>query len=356
MPTAAEKPTEKRPGLGPRLRYTAAGSPAMSDMQHSPHIRIPTPAHPHRRREPLPWQRPKSPEEDPEALQRVQRILESHSYRLAEADPEFLSRDEARGLRLQLEYLKPETLLDEQCIRHTVVVFGSARICEPGAARRNVEALRAAQAAAAGDEAITRRLAIAGRMLANSHYYEVARELGRLVGEACEKAADRSKVMILTGGGPGMMEAANRGAFEVGAKSLGLNISLPYEQYPNPYITPELCFRFHYFALRKLHFLLRARALVAFPGGYGTMDELFEVLTLSQTRKLNPLPVILVGEAWWRKVFDPDFLVEEGTIDPEDRELFWFAETAEEIWRGIVDWYNAAGRPLLGPPEKDTLR
>ena len=318
----------------------------MSDTQHSRHTRIPSPPHPQRRREPLPWQRPKPPEEDPEALQRVQRILESHSYRLAEADPEFLSRDEARGLRLQLEYLKPETLLDEQGIRHTIVVFGSTRICEPGAARRNVEALRAAQAAAAGDEAITRRLAIAERILAKSRYYQVARELGRLVGEACEKAADRSQVMILTGGGPGMMEAANRGAFDVGAKSLGLNISLPHEQYPNPYITPELCFRFHYFALRKLHFLLRARALVAFPGGYGTFDELFEVLTLVQTRKIKPLPVVLVGEDYWRRAVDFDFLLDEGTIDPEDRELFWFAESAREIWDGILHWYRACGEPL----------
>src|ERR1700674_980369 len=318
----------------------------MSDTQHSRHTRIPSPPHPQRRREPLPWQRPKPPEEDPEALQRVQRILESHSYRLAEADPEFLSRDEARGLRLQLEYLKPETLLDEQGIRHTIVVFGSTRICEPGAARRNVEALRAAQAAAAGDEAITRRLAIAERILAKSRYYQVARDLGRLVGEACEKAADRSKLMILTGGGPGMMEAANRGAFDVGAKSLGLNISLPHEQYPNPYITPELCFRFHYFALRKLHFLLRARALVAFPGGYGTFDELFEVLTLVQTRKIKPIPVVLVGETYWRRAVDMDFLVDEGVIDPEDRDLFWFAETAQDIWNGILHWHDAGGEPL----------
>src|ERR1700687_2622543 len=346
MPTAAEKPTEKQQGLGPQLRYAAAGSPAMSDTQHSRHIRIPTPPHPQRRREPLPSQRPKPPEEDPEALQRVQRILESHSYRLAEADPEFLSRDEARGLRLQLEYLKPETLLDDHGIRDTIVVFGSTRICEPGAARRNVEALRAAQAAAAGDEEITRRLAIAERILAKSHYYEVARELGRLVGEACEKAADRSKVMILTGGGPGMMEAANRGAFDVGAKSLGLHIDLPHEQYPNPYITPELCLRFHYFALRKLHLLVRAKALVAFPGGYGTFDELFEVLTLVQTRKIKPLPVVLVGESYWRRVVDTDFLVDEGVIDPEDRDVFWFAETAQEIWNGILCWHDACGAPL----------
>jgi uncharacterized protein (TIGR00730 family) len=318
----------------------------MSDMQNSPHPRIPCPPDPHRRRDPLPWQQPKRPEEDPEALQQVQKILDSHSYRLAESDPEFLGRDEARGVRLQLEYLKPETLLREHGVRHTIVVFGSTRICEPAAAARNVEAWRAAQAKAPGDEAIARRLAIAERIFAKSHYYEVARELGRLVGEACEQAADDSKVMIMTGGGPGLMEAANRGAYDIGAKSLGLNIDLPQEQYPNPYIAPELCFRFHYFALRKLHFLLRARALVAFPGGYGTIDELFEVLTLVQTRKIKPLPVVLVGESYWRRAVDFDFLLEEGAIDPEDRELFWFAESACEIWDGILHWHRACGEPL----------
>jgi uncharacterized protein (TIGR00730 family) len=144
----------------------------------------------------------------------------------------------------------------------------------------------------------------------------------------------------MTGGGPGIMEAANRGAYDVGAKSIGLNIRLPREQYPNPYITPELCFRFHYFALRKLHFLLRAKALVAFPGGYGTLDEMFEALTLVQTRTIKPVPVVLVGERYWRQVFNVDFLVDEGVIDPEDRELFWFAETAQEIWEGIQHWHR----------------
>jgi uncharacterized protein (TIGR00730 family) len=329
-----------------KLDRAAAGSPAMGDKQKSQDVRFPSPPDPHRRQEPLPWQRPKPPEEDPEALQRVQKILQSHAYQLAEADPEFLGRDEARGVRLQLEYLKPETLLEGLGIRYAVVVFGSTRIPEPGAAARNVEALRAAQAAQPGDAAIARRLAVAERILAKSHYYEVARELGRLVGTACERAPEGSKIMIMTGGGPGMMEAANRGAFDVGAKSLGLNINLPHEQYPNPYITPELCFRFHYFALRKLHFLLRARALVAFPGGYGTFDELFEVLTLVQTRKIKPLPVVLVGESYWRRAVDFDFLVEEGTIDSEDRQLFWFAESAGEIWNGILDWHRACGEPL----------
>jgi uncharacterized protein (TIGR00730 family) len=318
----------------------------MSDAHKARHLRVPGPPDPHRRHDPLPWHRPKPPDEDPEALQRVQKILASHSYRLAEADPEFLSRDAARGVRLQLEYLKPEILLEEFGIRYTIVVFGSTRIGEPGAAARNVEALRAAQAAAPADAAIARRLAVAERILAKSHYYEVAREFGALVGTACESAPDGSKIMIMTGGGPGMMEAANRGAFDVGAKSLGLNIDLPHEQYPNPYVAPELCFRFHYFALRKLHFLLRARALVAFPGGFGTFDELFEVLTLVQTRKIKPLPVVLVGESYWRRAVDFDFLVEEGTIDPEDRELFWFAESASEIWDGILDWHRACGEPL----------
>jgi len=158
---------------------------------------------------------------------------------------------------------------------------------------------------------------------------------------------DGSRMVVMTGGGPGMMEAANRGAYDVGAKSIGLNINLPHEQYPNPYITPDLCFRFHYFALRKLHFLLRTRALVAFPGGYGTFDELFETLTLVQTRKIKPVPIVLVGEDYWRQAFNVDFLADEGVIDAEDRDLFWFAETAEEIWDGILHWHEANGEPLL---------
>jgi hypothetical protein len=173
----------------------------------------------------------------------------------------------------------------------------------------------------------------------------VAREFGRVVGNAGSNER-RPRVVVMTGGGPGLMEAANRGAFDVGAKSVGLNIELPHEQYPNPYVTPDLCFRFHYFALRKLHLLLRAKALIAFPGGYGTFDELFEVLTLIQTRKIKPIPVVLVGEHFWRRAMNVDYLVEEGVIDIEDRELFWFAETAQEIWDGILRWYEAAGEPL----------
>jgi len=309
---------------------------------------IPRPAPPHRRDEPLPWQQPKPVEEDPEALDRVEAIRRSPSYRLAEQDMEFLGRGDVRGPRLQLDYLKPELLLEHHGVAHTIVVFGSTRIKEPAAARRDVETLRRTLAADPGDAELARRLAIAERILAKSHYYDVAREFGRLVG-LTGRIAENPCVLVMTGGGPGMMEAANRGAFDVGAKSIGLNIDLPHEQFPNPYITPELCFRFHYFALRKLHFLLRAKALVAFPGGFGTIDELFEILTLVQTRKIEPVPIVLVGEDYWRRAINFDFLVDEGVIDREDRQLFWFAESAAEIWEGILQWHETAGQPLCRP-------
>ncbi|HTO46121.1 MAG TPA: LOG family protein [Burkholderiales bacterium] len=303
------------------------------------------PAHPHVRREPLPWQRPKPVDEDPEAPRRVEAILASPGYRQADRDVDFLGLYETRGVRLQIDYLKAELLLQRFGVEHTIVVFGSTRIPEPATARRRVEALRAELETTPGDGALARRLMLAERILAKSHYYEVARELGQLVGRSGSGPGDRG-VMVMTGGGPGLMEAANRGAFDVGAKSIGLNITLPHDQYPNPYITPDLCLRFHYFALRKLHFLLRAKALVAFPGGYGTFDELFETLALIQTRKIRPVPVVLVGEHYWQRAFDVEFLVAEGVIDEEDRELFWYAETAPEIWRGILKWHEANGTPL----------
>lgn len=308
------------------------------DPSTSKDSQIPAPAHPHRRREPLPWCQPKSTEEDPDALRRVQAIMQSPSYRRSDQDIDFLADGELRGVRLQLDYFKTELALEQQSIAHTIVVFGGTRICEPMTARNRVDCLRAALANDAGNAALKHRLAIAERILAKSHYYDVAREFGRLVSEAT-KSPGLENCVVMTGGGPGMMEAANRGAFDAGARSIGLNISLPHEQYPNPYATPGLCFSFHYFALRKLHFLLRARALVAFPGGYGTFDELFEVLTLVQTRKIDPIPVVLVGESYWRGAVDIDFMAAEGVIDPEDRELFWFAETAQEIWDGIVHWH-----------------
>ncbi len=306
------------------------------------------PAPPQDRHRPLPDHRPKSPEDDAAAPRAVETILACHNYREADQDVEFLQGETTRGVRLQLDYLKTENLLRQHDVAHTIVVFGGTRITEPQAARREVERCREALAASPGDAALQHHLAIAERLHEKSRYYEIARDLGRIIGAAGAKAWG-GRLMIITGGGPGIMEAANRGAHDVGAPSIGLNISLPREQYPNPYVTPHLCFRFHYFAVRKLHFLLRARALVAFPGGYGTMDELFEVLSLAQTRKMRPVPVILVGEAYWRRVFDPEFLVDEGVIDAEDRELFWYAESAATIWRDILRWHEASGEPLLPP-------
>lgn len=313
--------------------------------EHLKKSKVPLPPHPYHRREPLPEQRPKSIAEDPDAQERIKTILESPSYRQADEDLDFLNRYDVRGVRLQVDYLKAELLLEQHSIRHTIVVFGGTRIREPAAVQRQVETLRAAQAADPANTDVAHRLEIAQRLLAKSHYYDVAREFGRLVGNR-GPGSHRHDLVIMTGGGPGIMEAANRGAYDVGAKSIGLNIRLPREQYPNPYITPELCLRFHYFALRKLHFLLRAKALVAFPGGYGTLDEMFETLTLVQTRTIKPVPVVLVGERYWRQAFNVDFLVDEGVIDPEDRELFWFAETAQEIWDGIQHWHRVNGGSL----------
>ncbi len=307
---------------------------------------IPEPAHPRRRREPLPWHAPKPSLEDPRAPEQVERILRSESYLRADEDLGFLGADETRGVRLQIDYAKTQRLLERHGVRHTVVVFGGTRIVEPEAARRRVEHLRRQLADRPDDADLRQRLVRAERIVAKSAYYDVARELGRLVAESGEGPQD-SRLVVMTGGGPGVMEAANRGAHDAGAKTVGLNIDLPHEQFPNPYVTPELCFRFRYFALRKLHFLLRARALVAFPGGFGTLDELFETLTLVQTRKIDPIPIVLVGERYWKRLVDIDFLVDEGVVDPEDRELLWYAETAEGVWQGILAWYAANGRSLL---------
>ena len=286
------------------------------------------------RHDPLPWQHPKCIEEDPEGYRRVQSIINHPNYQRADQDPYFLKREELRGMRLAFDYMKPEMLLTQHNIDNTVVCFGSARLCEPHEARRHVEELRAALEKNPDDDAVKQRLPIAERVLANSRFYDVAREFGRLVGEA-SRDHDGRNLVIMTGGGPGLMEAANRGAFDVGAKSVGLNISLPHEQYPNPYITPDLCFNFHYFAIRKMHFLMRARALVAFPGGFGTFDELFETLTLIQTGKVEPVPVVLIGREFWERMVNFPGMVEEGVISPEDLDLFSYAETAAEAWEII---------------------
>ena len=311
--------------------------------------KVSKPPAPHERREPLPLQTAKATEEDPLALQRVEAILQSPSYRLAERDLDFLARTDVRGVRLMIDYLKTELLLQQQGIQNAIVVFGGTRICEPAAARRKIEQLKRLLTDQPHNETLLRQLGIAEKVLAKSQYYNVARELGRIVGTV-NNNNPASHAVIVTGGGPGIMEAANRGAFDVGAKSVGLNISLPCEQYPNPYITTDLCFQFHYFAIRKLHFLERARALVAFPGGYGTFDELFEVLTLIQTRKIQPIPVVLVGESYWRSVVNIERMVDEGVIDQEDHELFWFAETAEDIWDSVLHWYQKSGRSAATIP------
>lgn len=297
------------------------------------------------RRQSLPATRPKPIADDPGAPAALKRILASPSYREADEDLDFLQEDETRGLRLQLEYLRAETLLREHNIAHTVVVFGSTRVEEPRAAERRLADCARNLAEDPGNDSLRRLHAIAERLRRKSQYYDIAREFGRIVGRMGD-CSYGGRMMIMTGGGPGIMEAANRGAHDVGAPSIGLNISLPHEQFPNPYVTPEFCLKFRYFALRKLHFMLRARALVVFPGGFGTMDELFEILELSQTRKISPVPVILVGESYWRRAFDPEFLVDAGMIDPEDRELFWFSESAEAVWRDILRWYELKGEPL----------
>lgn len=239
----------------------------------------------------------------------------SPAYQLAFTDQDFLLREELRPVRLQLELLKPELELQEHGIESTIVVFGSARIPPEDEAPDDHQGLRE-----------------------HAPYYTEARRFAKIVSEVNQQSELR-RFVIVTGGGPGIMEAANRGADDIGAKSIGLNITLPHEQAPNSYITPELCFQFHYFALRKMHFLMRARALVIFPGGFGTLDELFEALCLIQTRKIRPLPVLLFGEKFWRKVINFEAMVEAGTVSAEDLELFKYVETAEDAWRMIREHY-----------------
>lgn len=255
----------------------------------------------------------------------------SPAYRLAFRDHDFLLLDELRPVRLQLELLKPELILNKHGVEGTVVVFGGARIPEPEAAREQLARAEAVAKNDPGNPALERAMRVAARRVRNSRYYVEARRLAALIAKA-GKDPERFHAVVVTGGGPGIMEAANRGAHDEGAESIGLNIVLPHEQEPNRYITPELCFQFHYFAIRKMHFLMRARALVVFPGGYGTLDELFETLTLIQTRKIAPFPVLIFGKPFWEGILDFDALVEEGVISPEDVSLFQYVETAEEAW------------------------
>jgi uncharacterized protein (TIGR00730 family) len=271
--------------------------------------------------------------------QQSQDLLEHPSYRLAFADDDFLMQDELRHVRLQLEYLKPQLILEQNQIKATVVVFGSARFVSRQQAERMVAeaTTQLAQYPEALD--LQQKLKDAERQLKNSAYYEAAAEFSRIVTEHSQLHPDTA-LMIISGGGPGVMEAANKGAYQVGGQSIGLNIVLPHEQKPNPYITPQFCFRFHYFAIRKMHFLQRARALVAFPGGFGTLDELFETLTLLQTGKANTVPVILYDKNFWTRLINFDLLIEEGLIKAEDMQLIQFVDTPEQAWHAICHCYQ----------------
>ena len=252
------------------------------------------------------------------------------AFRLAFTDDDFMLREELRPVRMQLELLKPELVQQEQGIKATIVMFGSARIPDQAAAEQ-----RLADAQVLGNAAVLQK---AQMQLQMSRYYEEARRFASIVTR--ESMARSNPIYVVTGGGPGIMEAGNRGAHEVGGKSIGLNIVLPHEQHPNPFITPELCFRFHYFALRKMHFLMRSVALVCFPGGFGTLDELFEALTLIQTGKCRRRPILMFGREFWSRLINFELLIETGMISPGDEQLFHYVETAEEAWALLEREYD----------------
>jgi uncharacterized protein (TIGR00730 family) len=258
--------------------------------------------------------------------------LDPDANRLAFVDPEFLLRRETRGIRFQLELLKPDLEQAAHGIENTIVVFGSARFRD---AADSAALVRAAEKE--GDPEVVRRAKALER---NAHYYENSRAFGRIVAEYSADKQPRDKLFVCTGGGPGIMEAANRGADEADGVSVGLSIALPMEEAANPYVTPALSFKFHYFALRKMHFMMRAKALVAFPGGFGTLDELFEVITLVQTRKAKQVPIVLFGSAYWKRLINFDMLVEEAVISPTDLALFQFADDPETAWELIRSFYR----------------
>ena len=273
----------------------------------------------------------------------VEAILSSPSYSLAQEDYELLQKPEMRGVRMLLELGKPELAFGAEAITSTVIVFGSTQIVEHTAAQRRLFVARRAALAAPSDKLLAREVARSERLLVASRYYDAARAFASIVSidNQCE---DKRSYVVITGGGPGIMEAANRGAFDVGCKSIGLNIKLPAEQQPNPFITPELCFQFKYFSIRKFHFILRAAAVVLFPGGFGTLDEMFETLTLRQTHRMQPVPIILFGRDYWSKVIDFEYLADEGVIADEHLELFRYAETPEEAWQQILDFHGSRPR------------
>ena len=270
--------------------------------------------------------------------ERLRAILDASTYRLAYEDIDLLGQDDLRPLRLHLELLKPERVLREQGVHSTVVVFGSARVSDAVTARDRLAVLEQRVGTMPGNPTLGRELALARRRVEQARYYEEAQHFAQLISARFQQEG-RCDFVVITGGGPGIMEAANRGAFDAGARSIGLNITLPHEQAPNPYMCPELAFRFHYFALRKMHFLLHAKGLVAFPGGYGTLDELFEVLTLIQTGKMQRIPVVLVGRDFWSRAVDFDLLLDEGYVSPSDLDLFTCVDKAEEIMGALERFY-----------------
>jgi len=270
---------------------------------------------------------------------RIQVLTESEPFRLTTHDPDFLEHNDLRSIRLQLEYLKPEWTMRKQGVYSTVIVFGSARLRSGKQLDAEISVLQKGLQNAPENKTLLARLEVLTKQKDYVKYYNEARKFSSIVSEKFQENGRRDFVVI-TGGGPGIMEAANRGADDVGARSIGLNIDLPKEQNPNPYISPELCFRFRYFALRKMHFLKRAKALVAFPGGFGTLDEVFEVLTLVQTNKVPPLPIVLFGKEYWSKAVDFNFLAQEGFIEPDDLSLFKIVDTAKAAVRVISDFYN----------------
>ncbi len=279
-------------------------------------------------------------------LKQIKTIISDPSFVVAEDDKDFLCSDEARGVRLQLDYLKAEVKMQKQGIDHTIVVFGSARIVDFDTAIKTLSKIEKKLKHSPTSNKHLIALGKAESMVKKSQYYDEARKFGQLVGKSGTSPED-CHVTLMTGGGPGIMEAANRGALDVGAKSIGLNIELPHEQFPNPYITPELCFQFRYFAIRKLHFMQRAKALVIFPGGFGTLDELFEILTLIQTMKSPSIPIVLVGKAYWQRVIDFAFLKEEDVIACDDLDMMTYADNAEEAWDKIIGWHEANKTPLF---------
>ena len=285
----------------------------------------------------------KKKEEKFDPQKQVLKLRRSKAFRKAYQDNEFMDRPELRPMRLQLELLKPEMLLQEHHISETIVVFGSARIWSKEKALQRVKDIEALCKKDPGNSVLKNKLGSVKRLVEMSKYYEIGREFGRLV---AEKSGGR--FIIVTGGGPGIMESANRGAFEGGAKSIGLNITLPMEQGPNPYVSPEFAFRFHYFAIRKMHFMMRSRALVVFPGGFGTFDELYEALTLVQTGKKRRYPVIMIGRKFWNEVVNLDALARYGVISQEDKNLMHYADSAQEAWDIIAKHYGI-GEPA---PEK----